>query len=182
MGLPPHKAYGDIFNILNDSPTTSRSKFIQDRITEIKIARDLAFKGQERYFFTEDQQWEKQHISKLREHKFVPGEYVLVKRIAKTGANVDKLSKLPAMIGPAIIKKLIGKKAVLIQYLVNGQVRIRNYKHLVHFHAPENPTMEQKTDQKYFNSPGDRTNRDERRHPILELLDNNVRVEIVSRN
>ena len=115
-----------------------------------------------------------QHISKLRDHRFVPGEYVLVKRIAKTGANVDKLSKIPAMIGPALVKKLIGKKAVLIEYLVNGQVRIRNYKHLVHFHAPETPTPDQKQAQKYYNSPGDRTNRDGKRHPISEMLDNNV--------
>ena len=166
LGLVPSAAFPDIFNLLSDSPPKSRSQFIKDRVKEIEVARDIAFRYNEQYYQTEDQQWEKSHVSRLqRDHNFVPGEFVLVKRLARTGQNVQKLSGMP-LLGPAIIRRLVGKKAILIEYVANGQVRIRNYKHLVRFHEPP-PNCE---DQRYYNGPLDKTSRDEQKYPMLDIL------------
>ena len=171
--MKPDQAYPDIFNILCDSPPSSRSKFIEDRVKEIEIARDLAFRNQEQYFHTSDQQWEKKNISPLRDHDFTPGEFVLVKRLGKSGQNVPKLPGIPAYLGPAMVKKLVGKKAVVVEYVANGQIRIRNYKHLVHFHEPEGKiARSQQEYQKYYNGPGDRSEKDKNKHLYHRILDN----------
>ena len=177
IGLKPDQAYPDLFNVLCDSPPASRSKFIDDRVREIEIARDMAFRNQEHYFHTSDQQWEKSHVAPLREHNFVPGEYVLVKRLGRSGQNIPKLPGIPAYLGPALVKKLIGRKAVIVEYIANGQIRIRNYKHLTHFHEPEGKIAEsQKEYQKYYNGPGDRSNADAK-HLYEQILDGDMETD-----
>ena len=173
IGLKPDQAYPDIFNTLCDSPPSSRSKFIEDRVKEIEIARDLAFRNQEHYFHTSDQQWKKNNISPLRDHDFTPGEFVLVKRLGRSGQNIPKLPGIPAYLGPAMVKKLVGKKAVVVEYIANGQIRIRNYKHLVHFHEPEGKIAQSQQEyQKYYNGPGDRSEKDKNKHLYHRILDN----------
>ena len=137
----------------------------------------MAFRNQEQYFYTADQQWEKSHVAPLREHNFVPGEYVLVKRLGRSGQNIPKLPGIPAYLGPALVKKLIGRKAVIVEYVANGQIRIRNYKHLVHFHEPEGKIAEsQKEYQKYYNGPGDRSNADAK-HLYEQILDGDMETD-----
>ncbi|HIC32498.1 MAG TPA: transposase, partial [Flavobacteriaceae bacterium] len=149
LGIKPSESFPDIFNTLQDSPPETRSKFIQDRVKEITIARDLAFKNNEQYFNVEDQQWKRKY-SPTRKHNYQPGEYVLVKRISRTGENADKLSKLPAFLGPALVKALIGSKAVLLEFVVNGEIRLRSFRHLARFVPPPEGNEHY---QKYYNGP-----------------------------
>ena len=125
----------------------------------------MAFQNQEQYFHAEDQQWEKHHVRKPVKHSFKEGQLVLVERMSKTGENAPKLSKLPAVLGPARITKLIGDKTVELEYLVNGEIRQRSYKHLRPYFSPSKVTGYEK----YFNGPKDK--RKIHKSPIDSLMD-----------
>ena len=76
------------------------------------------------------------------------------------------------------MKKLIGRKAVIVEYVANGQIRIRNYKHLVHFHVPEGENAQSQEEfQKYYNGPGDRSDADANKHLYHRILDDDMEAD-----
>ena len=173
-GITPEQAYPDVFSLLSKSPEMTRSEFVNRRCPETLVARDMAYRNQEHYFNLTDKDWEKKHVTRLRDHRFTEGMFVLVKRMSRTGKNAPKLSPIPAYLGPGLIIKLIGKKALLIKFIINGEVRIRNYKHLYPFNFPETDDGQQEKYSKYFNGPGNRSSTDKNKHLITKLLDGSM--------
>ena len=172
LGLAPSSAYPDFLQVLDCTPDNNRTQWVADRIRETEVARDMAYRNLEHYYHLNDQQWSRHHAGHgiKRDHGLEPGEMVLVKRLSGTEQVAAKLSTLPAMLGPAVVRRLLGTKAVLIQYLATGQFKVRNYRHLVRF-APPSPNAADIEDIKYYNAPKTKNAHDELLAPLEDRDD-----------